>query len=136
MISVTGVHSAADAENDNVATVAQGEYFKKENKHYVIYQENVDDTGGICRSRIKFTEERVEMLKKGIVDTNMIFEENQIHTMQYQTPFGNLLFDINTDKIRVEEQDDRIVIHIQYGLENGNKLISRCKVKIEIWERP
>lgn len=134
-LSITGNHTIGDMESDNVATVAQGQYFKRNKSHYVLYEEAIEGYEEPCKNRIKFTENTVEMMKKGIVDTIMLFEENQTHLMQYQTPFGNLLFGVNTGKISVEEQEDHIVIYIDYVLELDEKPMSECNVKIEIRER-
>lgn len=135
MLTITGLHTMADADNDNVTMEVPAEYFKKNESHYLLYEESMEGFEGICKTRIKFTGNRLEMTKKGIVNTCMSFEENKTWMTEYTTPYGSLLLGVHTGKMVMEEQADHISIIVEYALEMNEKLLSDCRIEIEIHKR-
>ena len=59
---------------------------------------------------IKFGEHALELTRSGAVNVHMIFEENRKNMTSYNTPYGNILIGIDTRKIHITQESDRIVV--------------------------
>ena len=84
------------------------------------------------KTRIKWKENQLELVRQGAVGTHMIFEENQIHVTDYATPYGSLLLGVNTKTVKVEEKEDIISILVEYRLELDGEVLSQNRLKIGI----
>lgn len=135
MLTIRGLHSMSDADADNVETVTVAEYFKKNDSHYLLYEEKQEGFEQPCKNRIKFTANRMEMVKKGVVNTCMNFEKDKSCATEYVTPYGSLLLDIHTGKFVVEEQADHISVIVEYVLEMNEEPLSECRIEMEIREK-
>ena len=78
----------------------------------------------------------VELTRQGLVNTHMIFEAGKVHMTDYVTPYGNFLLGIRTERMEMEESEDRICITAEYKIEIGEEPISSNKIQIIIRPRP
>lgn len=135
-VSVSGLQQSDETGEDNIKSLVQGTYYKRNDSHYLFYEETVEGFEQRNENRIKFRHDRLELTRKGVVNTQMIFEENKTHMMQYKTPYGELLLGIRTGKVELHEQEDCIRVSVEYVLEMGDEPLSNNKIMIEIHERP
>lgn len=136
---INGLHMSelADAEDAgreaaNVETVSQAQYFKKNDSHYLLYEDMVEGAEQSSQNRIKFKNNMLEITRRGAVSTHMIFEENKKHMINYTTPYGNFLMGIDTGRVQVEETEDTIGVKVEYALEIDGEAFSDCKISITI----
>jgi uncharacterized beta-barrel protein YwiB (DUF1934 family) len=134
LVSISGLQYEID-QDEAVEVISVGEYYNRNNKHYVIYEEMVENEYGqnsIAKNTIKITGNQVEIMKKGPNQMHMVFEENQKNMSYYNTPFGNLLIGIYTTKIRIKEEDNILYVQIEYGLDVNYTHVSDCNIKIKV----
>jgi len=131
-ISVCGVQWGEQIEENTIETEANGEYYCKNGSHYVFYEEAMEEFSKLSKTRMKWKENQLELIRQGVVDTRMVFEENQTHVTDYVTPYGSLLLGVNTKTIKVEEEEDAISILVEYQLELDGEVLSRHKLNIGI----
>ena len=94
---LSGLHDAEGAsDKDAVETAQTAQYFKRNDSHYLLYEEDLEGFDGTCKSRIKFRDNLLELTRQGAVEMHMIFEENKRHVVPYNTPYGQLLLGIET----------------------------------------
>lgn len=136
MLTISGLQWGEDMEQDNIETVLPAEYFKKNDSHYLLYEETMEGFTKSSKNRIKFKENLMELTRQGLVNTHMVFEENKTHMTDYVTPYGNFLLGINTERISVREENDRIEVTVAYKIEIGDEPISTNQIHIVICERP
>lgn len=134
-LSIAGLHFDAEKEENNVESCYQAEYFKKNESHYLIYEEMQEGFSKSSRNRIKCKENLVELTRQGLMQTHMVFEENKKHMTQYVTPYGEILLGIDTKRIFIEEQDSSIAITVEYSLEADGEYLSDCKIVIRAQEQ-
>ena len=134
-LAIKGLHSAEESDHVKVATETPAQYFKKNDSHYLLYEETVEGFDKISKNRIKFTDNCLELTRKGIVDTHMVFEEKKTHMTDYVTPYGKVLLGVRTEKIVVREWAERIQVTVEYVLEMDEKPLSECRMTIEVKER-
>lgn len=131
-ISVCGMQWGEEIEENTIETEADGEYYCKNGSHYVFYEEAMEEGAKPSKTRIKWKENRLELIRQGVVDTHMMFEEKQTHMTDYVTPYGKLFLGVNTHTVKVEEKDDSISILVEYQLELEEEVLSRHRLNIGI----
>ena len=107
IVTISGLQFAQETETEPVEIVTAGSYYKKNGKHYIIYDEVMEGFEGSTKNIIKLTEDSLDVTKKGVTNVHMVFEENKKNITYYNTPFGNLFIGIDAEKIQVEESEDR-----------------------------
>jgi len=134
LISIKGLQFES-GNDEAVEMIAPGEYYLRNGKHYVLYEEIVEDVSGeheLSQNTLKISKGQVEILKKGGSNVHMVFAENQKNTTFYTTPFGQLLIGTYTNHIEVKEKDEVIQIKLRYDLEINQSFVSDCEICIVI----
>ena len=89
LVTVSGLQSMG-GESDEIQVITPGNYYRKNGKHYIIYDEVVEGVPGVIKNKIRITEgEKIEIMKNGVTNTHMIFEKDKINLTEYQTPYGD-----------------------------------------------
>lgn len=135
-LTISGLQWGEDMDQDNIETVVTGEYFKKNDSHYILFEESVEGFQQTSKSRIKCKNHLLELTRQGLVNTHMVFEENKVHMTDYVTPYGHFLLGIRTEKMQLEEKENYICIIAEYKIEIGEEPISTNKIQITIRPRP
>ena len=121
-----------EEDADKIEMVTVGDYYKKNGKHYVIYEEVTEGFSQPTKNRLKFSEDILELSRNGLVNMHMVFQENKKNLTNYNTPFGQILIGIDTKKIQIHEQKDNIVVDVDYSLDINYEFLSDCHIKIDI----
>lgn len=121
-----------EEDADKIEMVTVGDYYKKNGKHYVIYEEVTEGFAQTTKNRLKFSEDMLELSRNGLVNMHMVFQENKKNLTNYNTPFGQILIGIDTKKIQIKEQKDNIVVDVDYSLDVNYEFLSDCHIKISI----
>lgn len=121
-----------EADADKIEMVVVGDYYKRNDKHYVIYEEVTEGFSQATKNRLKFSEHMVELSRSGLVNVHMVFQENKKNLTNYNTPFGQILVGIDTKKIQIEEKPDNIVVDVDYALDINYEFLSDCHITVNI----
>lgn len=133
LLTLKGLQFDQREENaDKIEMVMVGDYYKKNDKHYVVYEEITEGFSQPTKNRLKFSEHMVELTRNGLVNVHMVFQENKKNMSNYNTPFGQILVGIDTKKIVVEEKEDVVVADVDYALDINYEFLSDCHIRIEI----
>ena len=89
----------------------------------------------MTKNIIKFADGMLSVSKRGLMNVNMIFEENKKNMANYVTPYGNLLIGIDARAVDMEEMEDRIRVSVQYGLEINYEHMADCSLTLDIRAR-
>lgn len=138
LIAIAGLQFEIN-EDEALEVISPGEYYFRNGKHYVLYEELTEDEGGIkggiTKNTLKFSEDAVELRKSGFNNVVMTFEKGKKTMTCYQTPVGNLMIGIDTNSVTVTELPEGIVADIRYTLDINYSHVSECVIKIKIVER-
>lgn len=121
-----------EEDADKVEIVTVGDYYKRNDRHYVVYEEITEGFIQPTKNRLKFSEHMLELSRNGLVNVHMVFQENKKNLTNYNTPFGQILVGIDTKKIQVEEHDDNIIVDVDYALDINYEFLSDCHIRIDI----
>ena len=106
LISISGLQMDVleeEKEYEPIEVVAPANYFLKNGKHYILFDEVTEGIPGITKNRIKITgEDALEVMKSGVSNVHMVFEKNKKNLTYYQTPYGQLLIGIHTKEMEVD----------------------------------
>lgn len=132
LISVKGLHTLEDAQKDEVEVISAGKYYKRNGKHYVLFEEAVEGSSEPINSRIKLAQEYMEVHQKGAVNSQMVFERDRKNESWYGTPYGNMLAGIQVKNMKMEESQDIIKASVDYSLELNYEHMADCQLQVKI----
>lgn len=132
LLSIRGLHFEGAMDGEKIETITKGSFHQRNDDKYVIYEEVMEGFEEPVKSMIHFKEKELILTKKGIVNVNMVFEEKKKNMTNYKTPYGNILIGIDTDRVSVKEEENRIKIEVKYSLEVNYEHLADCKIDMEI----
>ena len=119
-------------EGDRIETITAGEYYMRNDSHYVIYNEVAEGFGESTKNIMKFRENYLELTKKGLINVHMVFEEKKKNMSNYATPYGDILIGIDTRSVRMKEMEEKIELHVEYALEVNYEHLADCSIQVKI----
>lgn len=135
ILTISGLH-AAEGENDEpIELMTPGQYYLKNGKHYILFDEIMEGIAGEIKSTIKFTGDRVELLRTGAASTRMIFQRDRESMALYQTPLGPLSISVYTEDMTVDIGEEQINLEINYSLKAEGQMITESTVHLNICPR-
>ena len=127
LLTLQGLQFDQREENsDKIETVTVGDYYKKNDRHYVVYEEVTEGFDRATKNRLKFGGQMVELTRHGLVNVHMVFQENKKNLSNYNTPFGQILVGIAT------RRGGYLVVDVDYALDINYEFLSDCHIKIDI----
>ena len=132
LVSIRGLHAMGENGEDQVEVIIPGSYCKRGDMHYIKYDEVTEGIAGTTSNLIKFRENCLEVTKKGITNTHMIFEEEKKNMTYYETPLGNLLLGIAATNISLSETEEQIDVKVDYALEINQQHMADCTIDVTI----
>lgn len=131
LICVSGTQVLEDGET-KAEVKAEGEYFLKNDARYVIYDEVQEGTAEVIKNVIKIRKRVLEVRKSGGIDAYMVFEKGKISRFGYATPVGELIMEIRTNDIFIEEKEDCLNAWVAYSLDLGGQPVSECRLVLSV----
>ncbi len=140
LVSISGLQMAVNTmengEDEPIEIVSAGTYYCKEGKHYIFMEEVSEGIPGITKTQIRINgKESLEVMKKGVTNTHMIFEKNKNNRCFYKTPLGQLNLGILTSRIVIDETEDNINIRAEYSMDVNYEPLAECVIRINIKPR-
>lgn len=134
LIKISGLQVLEDT-GDSIEMMSFGKYYTKNEKHYLFYEDIEEETGKKTKNRIKFNDNYVEVMRDGNINGELVFEKGKNYQSLYSTPFGDMLLEVLTKDISLNELDRRIDLKIDYELHANNSKISDSRIEIQINEQ-
>lgn len=134
IISISGLQFEMDRD-EAIEVISPGEYFYRNGKHYVVYEEVdslQDGEKEVSKNTIKISNNHMEIMKSGSSNVHMIFELGKKNMTYYNTPVGNLLIGLDTTKFNLDEKENEIGLNMEYGLDVNYAFVSDCAIKIKV----
>jgi len=132
LVKISGLQFAGEEDSDSIEVITSGTYYKKNDKHYVLYEEVMEGTTDVTKNVIKIGEDSMEVTRKGPANVHMVFEKDKKNVSYYYTPFGNLLIGIDAKSIQVEESEMDINVKVNYGLEINYEHVADCHITVDV----
>ena len=134
LISIKGLQFVEndDEEMEAIELVTVGDYYCRNNKKYIKYEEEFEGIEGTAQNLIKIKEDVLEVSKKGAVDVLMVFEKEKKNISYYTTPYGTMQMGIATTGFDVKEKKDGLDIKVDYVLEMNEEYVADCVLQMSV----
>jgi uncharacterized beta-barrel protein YwiB (DUF1934 family) len=132
ILTISGLHDTDGEADAPIETMTPAQYYMKNGKHYIVYDEILDGLEGSLKSTIKFTEKQVELIRNGAASARMLFQPGQEHMVIYQTPMGPLSISLYTEDMEISVEEEKISLRIDYSLKTEDVVVSESTVNISI----
>ena len=139
LISVRGLHTLdveqEEEETDELEMTMPGKYYFRNGKHYVLFEETDEESQSVVKNRFKLSEDRLEISKKGAMNTTMTFQRGEKSSSWYGTPVGDVQLGIEVTDRQLMEGEDEIEMNVAYALEMNSEHVSDSRIRLRIMER-
>lgn len=132
LVSISGLQFVEELEQAPMEVITSGDYYKKNGKHYIIYDEVTEGFTETTRNVIKLGENCMDITKRGVTNVHMMFEKDKKNLTYYYTPYGSILIGIEASGIEVEETENELVVTVDYALELNYEHLADCKIKMNV----
>jgi uncharacterized beta-barrel protein YwiB (DUF1934 family) len=134
ILSITGLQfeNTGSEPGEPVEVITVGEYYNKNGKHYVLFNEVTEGFEGSTKNTVKISDGSLDITKKGVANVHMIFEKNKKNVTCYNTPFGNLMIGIAAKDVKINENEENIDVSVDYTLDVNYEHLADCKIAINI----
>lgn len=131
-ISVRSIQNFG-SEPEVILTKTTGSYCLKNGFHTINYYE-LDEYGSATDNFILLSEKEMQMRKSGSFSGQFLFVLDNRTETSYLTPFGKIIFEVETESYNLNVQKDCLNVQLRYRLYTSNQLFSENFVFIEISE--
>lgn len=135
LLAIKGLQFDVNDDENKIETINPAQYYNKNNQHYVVYDEITEGFSESTKNVIKFKEHSMDLMKRGLVNVHMVFEENKKNMTSYSTPYGNILIGIDAKKVTCTEEEENIRVDVEYALEVNYEHLADCKIQMNIRSR-
>lgn len=132
MISIRGIQFEEGMDGEKIESIQKGEYYSRNDMHYILFEEVVEGMEDPVKSMIKFKEGEMHLNKKGPINVTMDFLEDRKTLTDYRTPFGSMVIGLEAKRVNYEEEEKRILLDVDYVLEVNYEPLANCKIRVDI----
>lgn len=132
LLTIAGLQVIDEEQAEPIEIVTAGDYFFRNGKHYILYEEPVEGSGKTIQNTVKISPNSLEVMKKGLMNVHMVFEQNKKNLSCYETPYGTMMVGIQTSDMDIRETENNIDIQVNYGLEINDEYLADYQIKMNI----
>ena len=141
LVTISGLQFSPETESESVELITSGSYYKKNGKHYIIYDEVNEGFSETTRNIIKLNDDFMDITRRGVSNVHMMFEKNRKNVTYYYTPYGSLLIGIDAKSVDVQETENDIDvtngeenmdIEVRYVLDVNYEHMADCCITMNI----
>lgn len=133
--AIRGLQFLEEEDGEQIEILTPAQYYLRNGAHYLIYEEVDEDSGSKTKNTLKYRDHILELTRKGAVNAHMVFEEQKKNMTSYGTAFGNILIGIDTSKVSMEEQEQKLCICAEYSMDINYERFADCRIQVEICPR-
>lgn len=135
LIHVRGLQMVDEEGNEPIEIVVPGEYYFRNGSHYLRYEELFEDFQEPTVNYIKVSPRGMEVRKKGVVNTHMVFEQGKRTLTDYATPVGTIQMGISATRLSLEEKENSLDIQVEYALDMNESFMANCCLVVQVQEK-
>lgn len=139
LLKISGLQFTADNDESNepepVEIITPGEYYLKNGKHYILYDEYMEGFGTVTKNVLKLQENSLEITKRGTANVHMLFEKDKKNMTCYTTPYGSMMIGIDACNIEIRESEEEIYAQVRYALDINYEYLAECTIHLLVQSR-
>ncbi|MBQ4527124.1 MAG: DUF1934 domain-containing protein [Clostridia bacterium] len=132
LISIKGLQSYGDDDTTDVSLTTEADFEHRDGVYFIDYEES--ELTGLegTKTSIEIGSNYVSLTRNGSVNTQMLFMKDRKTNTYYNTPYGDLLIGIFTDKMNIDVDKTGGKINVDYYLDVNSQTSSKNNFEIEI----
>ncbi|MCR5468529.1 MAG: DUF1934 domain-containing protein [Lachnospiraceae bacterium] len=130
IVNIKGSHFLEGEDKGPIEALMPGSYFKKEDSHYIFFEEYMEGLDEPLKTRIVIKNETVELTRSGSLKLRMYFDKSMESETDYDTPFGKINIKINTSSVDFKESEEELRCEIEYSLDFNDSPGSKSNMMI------
>ena len=131
LVSINGIQFM-ESDEDSMEVISLGEYYFRNGKHYIMYDETIEDSKAEVKNILKISDNSVELIKSGGYNAHLIFEKSKRNMSCYETDFGSLMLGFHAKNIEINNNENEINVFIEYSVEMNYEHVSDNKLSMNI----
>lgn len=132
IISIMVKQAFEDEEDEVLELVTQGT-MEYDEPHYILSYEESEMTGLDGTTTTFFIEpHRIVLIRNGVVQSRMEFEQGKRHNSAYDTPYGSMEVEVHTRTLRHNITDKGGEILLEYNIEISKNIIGKNFFQIKV----
>lgn len=122
-----------EQDADEMEVVTTGTYFRKNDDHFIIYEEMMEGFDIPTRNVVKIMDggKRVRITKKGVINARINLEAGQSYQFIYTTPYGQIAVGTKVEELTCEITDTRICVSSTYAMEVNYEYVAHNLIRVE-----
>jgi len=134
LISLKGVQfdGPVDENSEPLEIITNGEYYLKNDTHYIRYKEPQDGDAGATKCMLKIKNHELELIKRGASNVNMVFIKDKKNMSSYGTPFGSIVIGVETNRMSLLLEADRMQVKVDYRMDVNYEFLANCSISIDV----
>lgn len=126
-------YTGDEFDNEDISVMVSGKYEFVDGVHKISYEEIMDEVDDIINNTIYIDDTGMKIKKKGATNSLMNFSRNENSTStKYSTPYGDIFMRLSTHSIDIKEDEDRIIVDVDYSLSIEDELLSSSKIRVDV----
>lgn len=121
-----------DQDDDIIEVVTPGQFYKKDNSYYAVYEETEISGMKGTTTTLKIDEEKFTLIRTGTTNTEMKFKKHVRDLTLYNTPHGALDLTVDTKELKMKVDNNGGDVFIDYDMIIGNQQVLSTTLKINI----
>ena len=133
LVTISGIQRMGDPTGEEpVEVITPAQYFFKNGKHYVLYDEVQEGETKVTRNTLQFKDRYLSVTKHGAENVHMVIESEKQNVTYYHTPVGMLHISLDGQRVNVSDTEESISVDARYGLDINYEHVANCELKIDV----
>ncbi len=134
-VSIKGLQSyAGGGEDTDIELVSECDFYKADGVYFCDYEESEITGLGGTKTSVEIGKDYVSLVRRGTVNSQMLFMEGKKTTSLYSMPFGELTIDIHTKSLCANVDDNGGKLTVDYIIDINNASSGRNTFDINIYK--
>jgi len=132
-LKITGnTKTEPEQTTDTTEMLTRGTFYRNHGCLYFFYDGADEETPElITNHRITVKDRRVEVQRRGAIDTRMIIAPGELNQSDYATPFGILRLDFYGHSVDVTEAESFLRVNMKYEIRIDGTVVSTNELFLE-----
>ena len=131
-VTTTGHQKGLDGNKEKVLHGAEGQYYFRNDKHYIKYDDSSMDEDNVIRTTLKTDGRDFNIFRRGAVDTEMMFSLGKTTRTAYRTPYSMMELEINTKKLVIDMGEAAGKVDLCYDMAVNGDFVGEYELSIKI----
>ena len=132
LVTISGIQFTDEPDGEPIEMITSGSYYKKNGKHYILFEELMEGVDEPVKNTVKLGEESFDITKCGGTSVHLQFEKGKDNLTYYYTPYGSILVGTKTRGVQIEETEQNLHVQVEYALEVNYEHMADCKIVMDV----